>query len=211
MRGDDRQESEMFLYGSVDAALESMSGRFDEMYAKGGRPSIAPERLLRALLLQAHGQESRLAYLGHVMMDNRHGLAIDTLLTEANGRAERDAALAVAAHLPGRNKRVTLGADKGYDTLDFVKGLRQYAVTPHVAQNISGRSSRIDERTTRHHGYRHSQRKRKLVEQVFGWIKTTAGLRQTKHCGRERVSWMFTFAAAAYNLIRVRNIMEAAI
>lgn len=132
----------MFLYGSVDAALESMSGRFDEMYAKGGRPSIAPERLLRALL-QAHGQESRLAYLGHVMMDNRHGLAIDTLLTEANGRAERDAALAVAAHLPGRNKRVTLGADKGYDTLDFVKGA---AIRGSVAQNISGRSSRIDER-----------------------------------------------------------------
>jgi transposase len=343
----------MFLYGSleervpekhplrpvrvmVDAALESMSGRFDEMYAKAGRPSIAPERLLRALLLQAlysirsermlveqleynllfrwfvglnmsepawnhavfsknrerllagdvahelfacvveqaralqllsdehftvdgtlieawashksfkptdggddsdnfrgqtrrndthqsttdpeaklyrkgHGQESRLAYLGHVMMDNRHGIAIDTRLTEATGRAEREAALAMAADLPGRNKRVTLGADKGYDTLDFVNGLRQYAVTPHVAQNISGRSSRIDERTTRHDGYVLSQKKRKLVEQVFGWIKTTAGLRQTKHRGRERVSWMFTFAAAAYNLIRVRNIMEAAI
>jgi len=361
MRGDDRQDDELFLYGSleervpekhplrsvrvmVDAALESMSRRFDEMYAKAGRPSIAPERLLRALLLQAlysirsermlveqleynllfrwfvglnmsepawnhavfsknrerllagdvaheffacvvaqaralkllsdehftvdgtlieawashksfrpkdgsdkdggndsnkdggfrgqqrrndthqsttdpeaklyrksNGQESKLAYLGHVMMDNRHGIAIDTMLTEANGGAEREAALAMAAHLPGGRKRITLGADKGYDTLDFVQNLRQHFVTPHVAQNTSGRRSRIDERTTRHDGYRQSQKKRKLVEQVFGWIKTTAGLRQTKHRGRERVSWMFTFAAAAYNLVRMRNIMEAAL
>jgi transposase len=360
MRGDDRQDNELFLYGSleervpekhplrpirvmVDAALESMSRRFDEMYAKAGRPSIAPERLLRALLLQAlysirsermlveqleynllfrwfvglnmsepawnhavfsknrerllagdvahelfacvveqarelkllsdehftvdgtlieawashksfkpkdksnkdsgndsnnsgdfrgqkrrndthqsttdpeaklyrksNGQESKLAFLGHAMMDNRHGLVIDTRLTEANGRAEREAALAMAAHLPGGHKRITLGADKGYDTLDFVQGLREHFVTPHVAQNTSGRSSRIDERTTRHEGYVLSQKKRKLVEQIFGWIKTTAGLRQTKHRGRERVSWMFTFAAAAYNMVRVRNIMEAA-
>lgn len=354
MRGDDRQDNELFLYGSleervpekhplrpirvmVDAALESMSGRFDGMYAKAGRPSIAPERLLRALLLQAlysirsermlveqleynllfrwfvglnmsepawnhavfsknrerllagdvahelfacvveqaralkllsdehftvdgtlieawashksfkpkdggddeggdfrgqkrrndthqsttdpqarlyrksNGQESKLAYLGHAMMDNRHGLVIDTSLTEANGRAEREAALAMAAHLPGGDKRITLGADKGYDTLDFVQGLRQRFVTPHVAQNVSGRASRIDERTTRHSGYVLSQKKRKLVEQVFGWIKTTAGLRQTKHRGRERVGWMFTFAAAAYNMVRVRNIMQAAV
>jgi transposase len=352
MRGDDLQDNELFLYGSleervperhplrpvrvmVDAALESMSGRFDEMYAKAGRPSIAPERLLRALLLQAlysirsermlveqleynllfrwfvglnmsepawnhavfsknrerllagdvarelfscvveqaralkllsdehftvdgtlieawashksfqpkdggndegsdfrgqkrrndthqsttdpearlyrksNGQESKLAFLGHAMMDNRHGLVIDTRLTEANGRAEREAALAMAAHLPGGDKRITLGADKGYDTLDFVQGLRQRFVTPHVAQNTSNRSSRIDERTTRHDGYVLSQKKRKLVEQVFGWIKTTAGLRQTKHRGRERVSWMFTFATAAYNMVRMRNIMEA--
>ena len=354
MRGNDQADNELFLYGSleervpekhplrpirvmVDAALESMSGRFDQMYAKAGRPSIAPERLLRALLLQAlysirsermlveqleynllfrwfvglnmsepawnhavfsknrerllagdvaqeffacvveqaralkllsdehftvdgtlieawashksfkpkdggddeggdfrgqqrrndthrsttdpeaklyrksNGQESKLAYLGHVMMDNRHGIAIDTLLTEANGRAEREAALAMAAHLPGGRKRVTVGADKGYDTLDFVEGLRQHFVTPHVAQNTSGRASRIDERTTRHDGYVESQKKRKLVEQVFGWIKTIAGQRQTKHRGRERVSWMFTFAAAAYNLVRIRNIMEAAL
>jgi transposase len=354
MRGDDQADNELFLYGSleervpakhplrpvrvmVDAALESMSARFDAMYAKAGRPSIAPERLLRALLLQAlysirsermlveqleynllfrwfvglnmsepawnhavfsknrerllagdvaheffacvveqaralkllsdehftvdgtlieawashksfkpkdggndegddfrgqtrrndthqsttdpdaklyrksKGQESRLAYLGHVMMDNRHGIAIDTMLTEANGRAEREAALAMAAHLPGKSKRITLGADKGYDTQDFVERLRQSWVTPHVAQNTSGRASRIDERTTRHEGYGQSQKKRKLVEQVFGWIKTTAGLRQPKHRGRERVSWMFTFAAAAYNLVRVRNIMEAAL
>jgi transposase len=357
MRGDDRSETELFLYGTleervperhplrpiramVDAALGSMSQRFDAMYGKGGRPSIAPERLLRALLLQAlysirsermlveqleynllfrwfvglnmsepawnhavfsknrerllagdvaqeffaciveqaralqllsdehftvdgtlieawashksfrrkdgeddggnaaggfrgqprcndthqsttdpeaklyrksSGQESKLAFLGHILMDNRHGIAVDTMLTQANGRAEREAALAMAAHLPGGAKRITLGADKGYDTEDFVKRLREWAVTPHVAQNTSGRRSRIDERTTRHDGYRHSQKKRKLVEQVFGWIKTTAGQRQTKHRGRERVGWMFTFVTAVYNLIRIRNLMEATI
>lgn len=356
MRGDDRSAGELFLYGTleervpekhplrpirvmVDAALESMSGRFDEMYGKTGRPSIAPERLLRALLLQAlysirsermlveqleynllfrwfvglnmsepawnhavfsknrerllagdvaqelfacvvaqarglkllsdehftvdgtlieawashrsfqpkdgsgnggdpgdfrgqsrandthesttdpeaklyrkgSGQESQLAYLGHVMMDNRHGLAVDAMLTEANGRAEREAALEMASHLPGGSARITLGADKGYDTQDFVEGLRARHITPHVAQNDSNRRSRIDQRTTRHASYAASQKKRKLVEQVFGWIKTTAGLRQTKHRGRERIEWMFTFAAAAYNMVRIRNIMEAQI
>jgi hypothetical protein len=90
-----------------------------------------------------------------------------------------------------------------------VAGLREWSVTPHVAQNNNGRRSRIDGRTTRHDGYLQSQKKRKLVEQVFGWIKTTAGLRKTKHRGRERVSWMFTFAAAAYNMIRIRNVMQA--
>jgi transposase len=325
----------------VDAALESMSGRFDAMYAKTGRPSIAPERLLRALLLLAlysirsermlveqleynllfrwfvglnmsepawnhavfsknrerllagdvaqeffaciveqaralkllsdehftvdgtlieawashksfkpkdgsggddangeggfrgqkrrndthqsatdpeaklyrksNGQESKLAFLGHVMMDNRHGIAVDALLTEANGRAESEAALAMARQLPGGSKRITLGADKGYDTQDFVERLRALAVTPHVAQNTSRRASRIDERTTRHEGYQQSQKKRKLVEQVFGWMKTVAGLRQTKHRGKDRVGWMFTFATAAFNLVRIRNLMEASL
>lgn len=353
MRGDDRQQPDLFLYGTLeeripknhplrpvramaDAALEALSSRFDEMYSTNGRPSIAPERLLRALLLQAlysirsermlveqleynllfrwfvglgmneaawnhavfsknrerllagdiareffacvveqaralrllsdehftvdgtlieawasqksfrpkdgsddggeggfrgqkrrnethrstsdpeaklyrksKGQEAKLAYLGHVLMDNRHGLAVDATLTEANGRAEREAALAMAGGLGGG--RATLGADKGYDAQDFVTGLRELGVTPHVAQNTSGRRSRIDGRTTRHEGYEQSQRKRKLVEQVFGWIKTTAGLRKTRHRGREKVEWMFTFAAAAYNLIRMRNLMEATV
>jgi hypothetical protein len=118
-------------------------------------------------------------------------------------------ALEMAARLPGDRRRVTLGADKAYDTREFVAGLREWSVTPHVAQNNNGRRSRIDGRTTRHDGYLQSQKKRKLVEQVFGWIKTTAGLRKTKHRGRERVSWMFTFAAAAYNMIRIRNVMQA--
>jgi IS5 family transposase len=104
---------------------------------------------------------------------------------------------------------VTLGADKGYDTQAFVAGLREFNVTPHIAQNTSGRSSRIDNRTSRHAGYKISQTKRKRVEEVFGWIKTTAGLRKTRHRGRDRVGWMFTFAAAAYNLVRMRNLLQA--
>ena len=120
----------------------------------------------------------------------------------------REAALEMARRLGGE-RRVTLGADKGYDARDFVAGLRELGVTPHVAQNTSGRRSRIDGRTTRHAGYEKSQKKRKLVEQIFGWMKTTAGIRKTRHRGREKVEWMFTFAAAAYNLVRIRNLMEA--
>ena len=352
MRGDEKRQPDLFLYGTLeqripenhplrpvramtDIALEALSARFDEMYAKTGRPSIPPEQLLRALLLQAlysirserllveqleynllyrwfvglgmndrawnqavfsknrerllsgdvaaeffgcvveqartmrllsdehftvdgtlieawashksfrpkdgsdddgeggfrgskrrndthrsttdpeaklyrksNGQEAKLSYLGHVVIDNRYGLAVDATLTEANGRAEREAALKMAARLPGEG-RVTLGADKGYDARDFVEGLRELDVTPHVAQNANGRRSRIDGRTTRHAGYEKSQKKRKLVEQVFGWIKSTGGLRQTRHRGRDRVGWMFAFAAAAYNLVRIRNLMEA--
>ena len=353
MRGDDRRQPDLFLYGTLeeripkdhplrpiralaDAALNELSERFDALYADQGRPSIAPERLLRALLLQAlysirserqlveqleynllfrwfvglamndrawnhavfsknrerllagdvaaaffsavtaqararkllsdehftvdgtlieawashksfrpkdgsdgdsaggeggfrgrkrrndthrsttdpdarlyrkgGGQEARLAYLGHVVIDNRHGLAVDALLTEANGRAEREAALEMAARLPGGRRRVTLGADKGYDAADFVAGLREWGVTPHVAQNVSGRRSRIDARTTRHGGYKQSQKKRKLVEQVFGWMKTVGGLRKTRHRGRERVGWTFIFTAAAYNLVRISRL-----
>ena len=160
------------------------------------------------LYRKSNGQEAKLSYLGHVVIDNRHGLAVDATLTESNGRAEREAALRMAARLPG-DGRVTLGADKGYDARDFVEGLRELDVTPHVAQNARGRRSRIDGRTTRHAGYEQSQRKRKLVEQVFGWIKTTGGLRKTRHRGRDRVGWMFIFAAAAHNLVRIRNLMEA--
>ena len=352
MRGDDRQQPDLFLYGTLeqripenhplrpvramtDMALEALSGRLNKLYADKGRPSIPPEQLLRALLLQAlysvrsermlveqleynllfrwfvglgmndrawnhavfsknrerllagdvaeeffacvveqartmrllsdehftvdgtlieawashksfkpkdgsdddgeggfrggkrrndthrsttdpeaklyrksKGQEAKLSYLGHVVIDNRHGLAVDATLTAANGRAEREAALKMAARLPGEG-RATLGADKGYDAREFVEDLRELDVTPHVAQNANGRRSRIDGRTTRHAGYEKSQKKRKLVEQVFGWIKTTGGLRKTRHRGREKVGWMFTFAAAAYNLVRIRNLMEA--
>ena len=352
MRGDDRQQPDLFLYGTLeeripkkhplrpvramtDAALEALSSRFDELYSDNGRPSIPPEHLLRALLLQAlysirsermlveqleynllfrwfvglgmneaawnhavfsknrerllagdvareffacvveqaralrllsdehftvdgtlieawasqksfrpkdgsddsgeggfrgqkrrndthrsttdpeaklyrksNGQEAKLSYLGHVLIDNRHGLAVDATLTEANGRAEREAALAMTERLGGE-RSLTLGADKGYDARDFVAGLRELGVTPHVAQNTSGRRSRIDRRTTRHEGYEQSQKKRKLVEQVFGWMKTTAGIRKTRYRGRKKVEWMFTFAAAAYNLVRIRNLMEA--
>ena len=355
MRGDNRQQSDLFIYGSLeervpkdhplrpvramaDIALEALSPRFAELYSKTGRPSIAPEKLLRALLVQllysvrserllmeqleynmlfrwfvglsmneavwnhavfsknrerllegeianeffavvveqaramrllsdehftvdgtlieawashksfrpkdstdgrgggsnfhgnkrrnethesktdpqarlfrkGRGKEAKLCYLGHVLTENRNGLVVDVELTAADGRAEREAGVAMASRLPGGQRRATLGADKGYDTQAFVAALRELNVTPHVAQNTSGRRSRIDERTTRHASYTVSQKKRKRVEEVFGWIKTTAGLRKTRHRGRDRVGWMFTFAAAAYNLVRMRNLLMAA-
>lgn len=355
MRGDDRQQSDLFIYGSLeervpadhplrpvramaDIALEALSPRLAELYSRIGRPSIAPEKLLRALLVQllysirserllmeqleynmlfrwfvglsmneavwnhavfsknrerllegeianeffavvveqaramrllsdehftvdgtlieawashksfrpkhgkdelgggddfhgnkrrnethesktdpqarlfrkGRGKEAKLCYMGHVLTENRNGLVVDVALTSADGRAEREAGLAMASRLPGGRRRVTLGADKGYDTQAFVEALRELNVTPHVAQNTSGRRSRIDERTTRHASYKISQRKRKRVEEVFGWIKTTAGLRKARHRGRDRVGWMFTFAAAAYNLVRMRNLLLAA-
>lgn len=355
MRGDDRQQSDLFIYGSLeervpadhplrpvramaDIALEALSPRLAELYSRIGRPSIAPEKLLRALLVQllysirserllmeqleynmlfrwfvglsmneavwnhavfsknrerllegeianeffavvveqaramrllsdehftvdgtlieawashksfrpkhgkdelgggddfhgnkrrnethesktdpqarlfrkGRGKEAKLCYMGHVLTENRNGLVVDVALTSADGRAEREAGLAMASRLPGGRRRVTLGADKGYDTQAFVEALRELNVTPHVAQNTSGRRSRIDERTTRHASYKISQRKRKRVEEVFGWIKTTAGLRKARHRGRDRVGWMFIFAAAAYNLVRMRNLLLAA-
>ena len=144
-------------------------------------------------------------------MENRNGLVVDTRLTRATGTAERDAALDMVGRIPGGTGRVTLGGDKNYDTKDFVGKLREAAVTPHVAQNQHQRHpSAIDERTTRHAGYDLSQRKRKRVEEIFGWIKTIAGLRKTRHRGKDRVGWMFTLAAAAFNLVRMRNLTQAA-
>jgi transposase len=354
MRGVDHQQSGMFSYISaeqrvpkdhplrairimVDAALKESSWRFDAVYASSGRPSIAPEKLLRALLLQVlytvrserllmeqldynflfrwfvglniddpvwdvtvftknrerllvaevaqgfftalldqagaqgllsnehftvdgtlieawaghksfkrkgydrppppddpgnpsvdfHGErrtnathqsttdpearlarkgpgkEARLCYTGHVQMDNRHGLVVNTRLTQVSGSAEAEAALAMAAEIAGQH-RVTLGADKGYDRKELVRELRAYQVTPHFARKTY---SAIDCRTTRHAGYALSQVKRKRVEEIFGWFKTVAGLRKTRHRGTDRVGWMFTFAAAAYNLVRMRNLL----
>lgn len=163
------------------------------------------------LYKKSRGSESKLSYLGHVLMENRNGLVVDTRLTRATGTAERDAALEMVARIPGGTRRVTLGGDKNYDTRDFVAKLRQAAVTPHVAQNQhQRRSSAIDQRTTQHPGYQISQRKRKRVEEIFGWIKTVGGLRKTRHRGQRRVGWMFSLAAAAYNLVRMRNLAQAA-
>lgn len=360
MRGSDTHQSELFSYGSledripenhplktirtmVDEALKEMSARFDEMYGDQGRPSIAPERLVRALLLQmlysvrsermlmeqmqynllfrwfvglsasepvwhatvftknrdrllegavaeeffsriidqarsrrllsdehftvdgtlveawagqksfqrkgkdddplnpppadhssnptvnwhkqkrsndthqsltdpsarlfkkTRGAEARLGYLGHVITENRSGLVVDARLTIASGTAERDAALEMLANKPV-SREITLGADRGYDTRAFVAALREMNVTPHVAQNNTARRSAIDGRTTRHGGYEVSQRKRKRVEEVFGWMKTIALQRKTRFRGVDRVGCMFTFAAAAYNLVRIRNL-----
>ncbi len=332
MRGDDEQTGHMFSYLSpeqrvpadhplrairslTDAALRTMSRRFARLYAKTGRPSIPPEQLLRALLLQVlysvrserllmeelrynllfrwfvglnmddpvwhpttftknrdrllagevaaaffdavaaqartagllsdehftvdgtqleawaslksfqrrndthasttdpearlyrkgPGREAKLAYLGHVLLDNRHGLVANVGVTAATGTAEREAALwLLEAGVPPGS---TVGADKGYDVARFVRDVRDLGLTPHVAQKV--RHSAIDGRTTRHAGYAVSQRKRKLVEQVFGWMKTVGGLRKLRHRGGELVDWIVTFAAAAYNLVRIRNLEAA--
>ena len=153
------------------------------------------------------GKEARLSFMGHVLMDNRYALAVDDRLTMATGTAEREAAHEMVKAVPDRrSKHPTMGADKSYDTKDFVQKLRKLTVTPHVAQNTNGRSSAIDARTTRHAGYEVSQRKRKLVEQIFGWLKTIGLMRKTRHKGTRRVGWMFTFALAVYNLVRMKNL-----
>jgi transposase len=146
-----------------------------------------------------------LCYLGHVLMENRTGLVVSSRLTEATGTAERDAALDMMQDLPNTG-RVTLGGDKNYDTRAFVDSLRSLDITPHVAQNTSRRGgSAIDKRTTRHPGYAISMRKRKRVEEIFGWLKTIGVLRKTRHKGKKRVGWIFTFTVAVYNLVRIRN------
>jgi transposase len=155
------------------------------------------------------GREAKLCYQGHVLMENRHGLAVDGCLTAANGYGERAAALEMVGPW-AESRRVTLGADKAYDTRDFVEALRGLQVTPHVAQNTSNRSSAIDGRTTRHAGYEVSQQKRKRIEEIFGWLKTIGLMRQTRFRGRRRVGWMFVFSLAVYNLVRIRNLTEQA-
>jgi transposase len=158
------------------------------------------------LFKKSKGSEAKLNYMGHVLMENRNGLLVQTFLTEATGRAEREAAMLMVEAIPS-GKRVTLGGDKNYDTRELVRELRRMNITPHVAQNNTNRSSAIDERTTRHAGYEVSQRKRKRVEQSFGWMKMVGMLRKVKLRGIEKVGWLFTFTGAAYNLCRLRNLM----
>jgi transposase len=155
---------------------------------------------------KSSGSQAKLSYMGHVLMENRNGLLVQTFLTEATGRAERDAAMLMAEALPA-GKRVTLGGDKNYDTQEFVRELRGMNITPHVAQNTTKRRSAVDERTTRHAGYEVSQRKRKRVEQSFGWMKMIGMLKKVKLRGIDKVGWLFIFTGAAYNLCRLRNLM----
>jgi Transposase DDE domain len=152
------------------------------------------------------GQPAKLAYLGHVVVENRHALVVDTRLTLATGTAEREAVLDMVAARPG-NHRITLGADKAYDVAGFVAYLRQYNVTPHVAQNTTNRRSAIDRRTARYPGHMVSGRIRKRIEEVSGWSKAVAGFRKTRHCGLARVRWMFTLTIAAYNLVRLPKLI----
>lgn len=166
------------------------------------------------LYKKSKGSEAKLSYLGHVLMENRNGLLVRTMVTQADGTAERDAALLMAwktaSKLPA-SRRLTLGGDKNYDTGDFVSTVREMRITPHVAQNTTHRSSAIDERTTRHAGYRISQRKRKRVEQSFGWMKMIGLLRKVKLRGLRKVGWWFTLVGAAYNLIRLRRLRAEAV
>jgi len=161
------------------------------------------------LARKGNGKEAKLSYNGNLLIENRNGLIITTELFQANGTAERDAALVMLEQLPGTN-RVTVGADKAYDTKDFVAECRNLKVTPHVAQNQKRPGgSAIDGRTTRHDGYPISQTKRKRIEESFGWLKTIALMRKVRHRGIHKVGWVFTFAAAAYNLVRMRNLLPS--
>ena len=156
------------------------------------------------------GKEAKLNYMGHVLMENRNGLAVQSEVTQATGTAEREAAVdMIAAQAPQGG--VTVGGDKSYDTQGCVADLRDAGATPHVAQNTTRRGgSALDGRTTRHAGYALSQRVRKRVEEIFGWLKTVGGMRKTRFRGTGRVGWMFTWALAAYNLVRMRNLLQEA-
>jgi DDE family transposase len=163
------------------------------------------------LARKSGGHEAKLAYCGNVMIENRNGLVVDTELLQCNGTAERDAAMLMVERVEGAG-RITVAGDKGYDTKEFVEEMRGMNATPHVSQNQKRRGgSAIDGRTTRHEGYRISQRKRKRIEEVFGWLKTVGLLHKTLHRGVFKVGWVFTFAAAAYNLVRMRNLLTSSV
>jgi hypothetical protein len=192
--------------------------------SKGRNPDISFEGLKRSNATHASNTDpdarlykkskqagAQLCFMGHVLMENRNGLAVDVRVTRAVGHAEEEAAKEMISDKRKKNGRITLGADKGYDSREFVEAMRDFGVTPHVAQNDSGnRTSAIDGHTTRHDGYKVSQRKRKLVEEIFGWTKTVGGLRKTRHRGIPLVDAMFTFTVAAYNLLRMRNLATVA-
>ena len=156
------------------------------------------------LYTKGSGQTAKLSYMGHLLTENRHGLVVDVALTAADGYAERQAAITMLER--STSGRATLGVDRGYDARDFVAALRGRGVTPHVARNDRRRRSAIDGRTTRHAGYGVSQRRRKWVEEVFGWLKTVGGGRKLRYVGQARNrSWM-ELAAAAYNLVRIAKL-----
>ena len=160
------------------------------------------------LARKGQGKEAKLSYNGNLLVENRNGLIVNAELLQANGRAERDAALLMLEQVPG-DSRITVGGDKGFDTAEFVEQCRHMNVTPHVAQNNGRRGgSAIDARTTRHAGYDVSQKKRKRIEECFGWLKDIALLRKVKHRGLFNVAWIFNFATAAYNLVRMRKLIS---
>lgn len=196
-----------------DQAPPPAGGRNAEVDFKGQKRSnethastTDPEaRLYR----KGPGMEAKLCFIGHALMENRSALIVDTCLTSADGHAERIAALTMIEPRADRPKAISVGADKAYDTEDFVNELRSMNVRAHVAQNTSGRRSSIDRRTTRHAGYGMSQKIRKRIEEGFGWIKTVGGQRKTRFRGRDRIGWAFAFTAAAYNLVRLPKLLGA--
>ena len=153
---------------------------------------------------KGHGKEAKLVYVGEVLMENRHGLVVDASVVTATGTGEHEAATGLLQALPSR--AATIGGDKAYDTRAWVETVRALGVTPHVAQRPQ---SAIDARTTRHPGYHASQRHRKRIEEVFGWMKTIGGLRKLRHRGTAKVEWQFLFVAAVYNLVRLRTLTRA--
>ena len=160
------------------------------------------------LYKKSYGKESKLSYLGHALVENRNGLIAAAMVTHADGYAERDAALLMLAEKQqGRARRITVGADKAYDTKDFVRTVRELNVTPHITRNHKNRSSNLDRRTTRQPGYAISLSRRWLIEKGFGWLKQTGPLRQVKLRGLEKVDWLFVFSCAAHNLLRLPRLM----
>jgi transposase len=190
----------------------------------GGRRSNATHQSTTdpdaRLYRKGTGREAKLCYMGHVLMENRNGLVVQAEVTIATGTAETETAEDLVESLTGdpdaqdaqseEDRRRTVGADKAFDTTDFVDAMRDLNVTPHVAQNTTGRRSAIDGRTTRYPGYAISQRVRKRVEEIFAWLKTVGLMRKLRHRGTDRVDWMFVFACAVYNLVRIRNLAAAA-
>jgi hypothetical protein len=161
------------------------------------------------LARKSGGKGSKLSYSGNLLVENRNGLIVDAEVFQANGTAERAAALVMMERLPG-TQPLTVAGDKGYDTFGFVEECRHLRVTPHVAQNLGRRGgSAIDGRTTRHSGYAISQKNRKRIEECFGWLTTIALMRKVRHRGLSKVHWIFTLACAAYNLVRMRNLAAA--
>jgi len=157
-----------------------------------------------ARLMKKGGDGAKLVHHGHLLTENRHGLVVATEVTVATGNVEVEVAPKLLKRR-GSQGRGTVGGDKGYDQKAFVESAREAGLTPHVAQKIETHTA-IDDRTTRHPGYAISQRRRKRVEEVFGWMKTVGVMRKARHRGTRLVGWMFEFAAAAYNLVRMRNI-----
>ena len=205
--------------GGGDDDAPRAGGRNAERDFRGERRSNATHASVSdadaRLFRKGDGQSSRLCFMGHLLMENRNALIVDAALTRATGTTEREAALAMLGRR-GKRRRIMLGADKAYDMADFVERLRDRAVTPHIAvddrlsKTGKRRKTRIDRRTTRHSGYAASQRLRKPIEEGFGWIKTTGGLAKTRHRGLDRVGWMFTLTAAAYNLVRLPKLLAEA-